>query len=48
MSEDDFYFLLSISQWGWNLGYIEWYFNKQERPADWQNPRELFPQLFQS
>jgi len=28
MTEDDFYFLLSISDWGWNLGYIEWYFNR--------------------
>jgi hypothetical protein len=29
MTEDDFYFLLSISDWGWNLGYIEWWFNKR-------------------
>jgi len=29
MTEDDFYFLLSISDWGWNLGYIEWYFGKR-------------------
>jgi hypothetical protein len=29
MTEDDFYFLLSISQWGWNLGYVEWYFGQR-------------------